>query len=357
MYSFGPARKILKLSLIILLLASPVFAQTMNLDETMSNLGGDVEFRWDPFFASGTFSVDGREVSFVSGRAGETGTVLLGHRELINLPLPYLENGNIRFPGTFVDEVRNSLIRHAEEETNRFRIGAIIIDPGHGGVDPGTVWDYTVNGRSVRIMEKDIALRTSRMLQASLRAAFPDKRILLTRSGDYNLSLEQRTNVANSIPLAPNEVAIFVSIHANSSLSNRNARGFEVFYLNPNHRRDLVDRSRHTGFEEVIPIINWMMEEEITTDSILLANFILRRMDAAVGNLSPNRGLKSHDWFVVRNALMPAILVEMGFVSNREEALRLNDDAYLMRISDALYKGISDFVAFIERPGGFAALQ
>ena len=55
--------------------------------------------------------------------------------------------------------------------------------------------------------------------------------------------------------------------------------------------------------------------------------------------------------------MMPAVLVELGFVSNREEALLLNDDRYLKNLSDALYKGISDFVAFFERSGGVAAIQ
>ena len=343
--------------LLLIFLSFFGFAQSMSLEEALTSLGRNVEFRWDPFFASGTFSTGGHEASFVSGRAGEAGAVLFGRREVLNLPLPFLENGNIRFPETFISQVRSTLNRFAEHDSARFRIGTIVIDPGHGGVDSGTAWNYTVNGRTLRIMEKDIVLRISRMLHASLSAAFPGRRVLLTREGDYNLSLEQRTNVANSQSLASNEIAIFISVHANSSLSNRNARGFEVWYLDPSHRRDLVDRSRYTEFEEVIPIINTMLEEEITTESIILANYILRRMDEAVGDVSPNRGLKAHNWFVVRNALMPSVLVELGFVSNREEALLLNDEAYLKKLSDALYKGISDFIVFFERSGGVAALQ
>ena len=61
--------------------------------------------------------------------------------------------------------------------------------------------------------------------------------------------------------------------------------------------------------------------------------------------------------FQVRDTMVPSVLVELGFVSNRDEALLLIDDAYLKKLSDALYKGISDFIAFFERSGGFVALQ
>ncbi|MCL2093423.1 MAG: N-acetylmuramoyl-L-alanine amidase [Treponema sp.] len=325
--------------------------RNLSLDEALQSLGNEATLRWDPFFSSGTLAAGGFEAAFTTGRTGETGTILLDHRDVLTLPLPFLEGGNIYFPEVFIQQIRNSFSSYAEEANTQFKVAVIVIDPGHGGRDPGTVWDYTVNGRTVTIMEKDITLRVARMLHAALRAAYPDKRVLLTREGDTNPSLDERVDIANSVPLADNEAAIYVSVHANSSF-NRNAQGFEVFYLNPSHRRDLLDHSRYADAQDVIPILNTMLEERTTTESILLANSILRYMDEAVGHLSPNRGIKAHDWFVVRNALMPSVLVELGFVSNREEALRMNDDVYLRNLSDALYKGISDFISFFEGTGG-----
>ena len=346
------------LGLIFILLIFPVSAQTMSLDETLASFGGDVEFRWDPFFAAGSFVSGEYMASFVAGRAGEPGTVLLDHQEIMTLPLPYLENGSIRFPGDFVNQVKSTFNRNTEHEQNRFRVGAIVIDPGHGGADPGAIWDdYVVNGRTITIMEKDIALRASLMLYTALREAFPDRQIVLTRDADTSINLDDRVDVANSLVLAENEIAIFVSLHANSSLVNRNARGYEVWYLDPNHRRDVIDVSEHDGFEDVIPIINSMMEETISTDSVILANYILNRLDAAIGDVSPNRGRKSEEWFVVRKVKMPSVLVEMGFISNREEAFLLMDDSYLMKISNALYKGIVDFVNFVEYGGGASLSQ
>ncbi|MCL2006525.1 MAG: N-acetylmuramoyl-L-alanine amidase [Treponema sp.] len=350
---------IFSLSFFLFSLCFSVFAQILSIDEALDRLGGGnrAELRWDPFFASGTLVSEGYEAAFISGQSGESGMVLLDHREIMNLPLPYLEDGNLRFPENFINQIRNSFRRYAEEDSNRYRIAGIVIDPGHGGRDPGTVWDYRVNGRDIKVVEKDIVLDVAKQVHSMLSASFPDKQVLLTRDTDIFLSLDERVELANTMPLASNEAVIYISIHANSSL-NRNARGFEVWYLSPNYRRDLIDRSRFAGSNnEVIPILNSMLEEELTTESILLANSILRRMVDTAGRHSPNRGLKAAEWFVVRNARMPSVLVELGFLSNEAEAILMSDEAYLKNLSEAVYKGISDFVAFFERSGGFTTLR
>ncbi|MCL2319085.1 MAG: N-acetylmuramoyl-L-alanine amidase, partial [Treponema sp.] len=114
---------------------------------------------------------------------------------------------------------------------------------------------------------------------------------------------------------------------------------------------------KYSDSKEVIPILNSMLEEELTTESILMARSILKRLDEGVGKLLPSRGLKAEEWFVVRNARMPSVLVELGFVTNETDALLMNDDTYLKNLSEALYKGITDFVALFERSGGFTAVQ
>ena len=356
-----------RLSRFVFLISTLVFtapfltAQTLSMDEALRTLGSGVEFRWDPFFASGTL-INGRyEAAFTSGAAGETGMVLLDHKDVLTLPLPYMDGGNLKFPETFITEVKSSFNRYAEEDQSRFRIAAIIVDPGHGGRDPGASWDFTINGKALKSVEKDITLKVSRNLHATLAAAFPDKRVLLTRVGDTNPSKQARVEMANSVPLAWNEAAIYISIHANSSF-NRDARGYEIWYLSPSYRREVIDKSQYSDLtpsskNEVIPILNSMMEEEITTESIMLANSILKSMGEEVGKQIPSRGLKAEEWFVVRNARMPSVLVELGFVSNQTDALLLNDNAYLKKLSDALYKGISDFISFFERSGGLTVSQ
>jgi N-acetylmuramoyl-L-alanine amidase len=151
-------------------------------------------------------------------------------------------------------------------------------------------------------------------------------------------------------------VAIFVSVHVNSSL-NRTARGFEVWYLSPSFRREVIDRTMYLDYDEILPILNSMLEEELTTESILLADAILKRLDETIGRQIPSRGLKAEEFFVVRNARMPSVLVEMGFLFFETEALLMSDEAHLKNVSDAIYKGISDFVTFFERSGGLTVLQ
>ena len=339
---------------------APLANRTVSLEDALKSLGGAgagaVELRWDPFFSTGALVAGEHKAAFASGRAGEIGHVLLDAKDVLTLPLPFLEGGDIRFPETFLTQVKTTFSRYVEEDRSRFRIAAIIIDPGHGGKDPGASWDYNIRGKTLQSVEKDIVLKVARQLYASLRAAYPEKRLLLTREGDTFPSLEERVVLANSVSLADNEAAIYISVHANSSF-NRDARGYEVWYLTPSYRREVIDRSRYADSKEVIPILNSMLEEELTTESILLSNAILKRINEAVGNRIPSRGLKAYDWFVVRNARMPSVLVELGFVSNETDALLMADDAYLKNLSEALYKGITDFVSFFERSGGFTVYQ
>ena len=226
-----------------------------------------------------------------------------------------------------------------------FRVGAVLIDPGHGGRDPGTVGSYIENGKTIPVYEKNIALTVSLALDELLRKTYPDKKILLTRSGDTYPSLEERVEMANGVPLQKNEAILYISIHANASLSNR-ASGFEVWYLPPEYRRNLIDK--HAAPKEIQPILNIMLEEEFTTESILMAKSILDGLDAKIGKESRNRGLKEREYFVVRNAKMPSILIELGFVSNPEEAKRLNTPAYLQKCAEGIYNGLLSFITQFE---------
>ncbi|MDR0399901.1 MAG: N-acetylmuramoyl-L-alanine amidase [Treponema sp.] len=338
----------------------------LSLDETLTLLGkgngegtgppGAAEFRWDPLFGAGVFSTSSHNISFLTGKSGEEGFFLLDGKDLYAVPLPYLSQGSLFFPESFVLLANQVLFPQTERppvtESSSFRIAAIIVDPGHGGKDPGAIGRSTGPGGE-SLIEKEITLQVSREVHALLRRTYPGKRILLTRDRDTFPSLPDRVELANSVPLEENEAVIFISIHANSSL-NKNARGFEVWYLDPDYRRELIDRSK---YGESAAIVNRMIEEEFTTESILMGRNILNRMEEALGARVPNRGLKAEKWFVVRNAQMPAVLVELPFVTNREDAAIMADPAYLMRFSEAIYKGIVDFVGVFERTGGFTAIQ
>jgi N-acetylmuramoyl-L-alanine amidase len=326
---------------------------TLSLDETLRDL--EAQLRWDPFFQAGVLAIREHRVSFRTGVAGDQGFAMIDSREVLPVSQPFIEGGLLRFPEDFVSSLRGALGNSLPEDRTRFRIAAIIIDPGHGGRDAGAIGTHTINGKQLRVVEKDLTLKVSLSLHARLSEAYPDKRVLLTRAGDTFPSLEDRVKIANAVPLKDNEAIIYISIHANASL-NPNGRGYEVWYLTPEYRRTLIDQEKYADTPEIVPILNLMLEEEFTSESTIMARFILNRFTEILGDRIPSRGLKAEEWFVVRNARMPSVLVEMGFVTNQEDALLMSDEAYLKNLSEALYKGITDFVAVFERSGGFTAI-
>lgn len=229
------------------------------------------------------------------------------------------------------------------------RVSAIFIDPGHGGRDPGAIGRHAIDGEAVVLQEKDVVLTVGTVLAEMLRNRYPDKQIVMSRSDDVYLTLEERTRRANSIETSGNEAVVFVSIHANASL-NSEAHGFEVWYLPTEVRRDNLVSAEQLGVDDpdLLSILNTMREEEITIESVLLARNVLAGLDARIGSASPNRGLREESWYVVRNAKMPSILIEVGFVTNPEEFTRLSDDAYLLQLTTGIYTGVENFVRSFE---------
>jgi N-acetylmuramoyl-L-alanine amidase len=334
-------------------LHSPGLAErSLSLDETLGNFGAVPDFRWDPFFKTGNISLSGHHAAFSAGYPGERLPVILDSREILTLSAPWLENGLLRFPESFVAALKRAFDNSVLNDQFRYRIAAIVVDPGHGGKDPGAQGTHTINGKTLKLSEKDITLKSSLYLYSRLSAAYPDKRVLLTRDRDTYPTLEERVLLANSVPLKDNEAILYVSIHANASL-NRHARGYEVWYLSPDYRRDLIDREKFQDSAEIIPIMNDMLQEEFTNESIMIAQAINRRIGEAMGRSLPARGLKAEEWFVVRNARMPSVLVELGFVTNPVDAEILNSAESLQKLTEAIYKGITDFVTSFESSGGF----
>ncbi|GAB6393289.1 MAG: N-acetylmuramoyl-L-alanine amidase/peptidoglycan recognition protein [Treponematales bacterium] len=336
--------------------------KTLSVEEVLARVravtpaDGESGLRWDPLLQSGVLTAGEHRAVFLTGKAGESGPALIDNSEVVTAPQPWLEGGELRFPEGFAAQVQAALKRRADDDRSRFRIAAIIVDPGHGGKDPGAIGNFVINGKPFKSVEKEIALKTAKLLHARLASSYRDKRIILTRTGDTYPSLEDRTNLANSVPLKENEAVIYISLHANANL-NRSARGFEIWYLKPDYRRTVIDRSKYADAQEVIPIINAMMEEEFTTESVIMARSILKRMEEDLGTQIPSRGLKAEEWFVVKNSRMPAVLVELGFVTNEKDALLMSDEGYLRKMSEAVYKGVGDFITLFERSGGFTVTK
>ncbi|MDR2494728.1 MAG: N-acetylmuramoyl-L-alanine amidase [Spirochaetaceae bacterium] len=334
----------------------------LSLNEVLASLeplrqarDGPAVFQWDPLFRSGAFVVSDHYAAFQVGDAGETGVMLIDRRNVLYPPAPFLEKGRLRFPEPFASALRRGLERAISGES-LFRIAAVIVDPGHGGKDTGAVGTHVINGKSVTLVEKDITLAIGKDLHERLARGFPDKRILLTRTADTYPSLSERVDLANSVSLKENEAVVFVSVHANASF-NRMVRGYEVWYLKPEYERNVIDPSKYAGSEELIAIHEAMVQDEFITESILMAKSILRQFERTLEDALPSRGIKAEEWFVVRNTRMPAVLVELGFLTNAQDAALFLDRSGLRKFSEALYKGISDFIADFEQTGGYTAIE
>jgi N-acetylmuramoyl-L-alanine amidase len=302
--------------------------------------------RWEPDTETGTLVLDRGKVVFQAGSPW----ILLDYRELLYTGAAYRREGTLVFPAETASSIREYVRREGRE---RPRVSVILIDPGHGGKDTGALGTVTANGKTKTIQEKDVVLQVGLKLHELLARRYPDKRMLLTRSDDTYIRLEERTELANGIALAPGEAVIFLSIHANASL-NRKARGFEVWYLPTDFRRDLIDpKSLEADTREIAPILNVLLEEEFSIESITLARAILAGFEREVGATSENRGIKEESWFVVRNARMPSVLVELGFVTHPEEAALLDQEQYLQKLVDAIYTGVCAFITAFESSRGF----
>jgi N-acetylmuramoyl-L-alanine amidase len=305
------------------------------------------ELSWDSLGGRGIVQRGTRSLSFVAG--GES--VLRSDGKKEETAAPAFEGGSLVFPAAFIALAKAYF--EAPETTGKFSVAAILIDPGHGGKDPGAIGEHGKGKAAFSIIEKTVTLEVAKLVYDRLALAFPAKRVLLTRSRDQYLSLPDRADIANSVPLKKDEAAIFVSIHVNSALT-RNARGFEVWYLDPSIRRKVLSDAQRQGLSpDLIPIYNEMMEEEITTESILLASSLLRSLDDAIGSMTVKRGIKAEMWYVVKNSLMPSALVELPFASNDADARLLKDPAYLQKMAAAIYTGIASFISYFESSKGF----
>ena len=301
---------------------------------------------WDSLSQTGLLEKNGHQISF---RAGDN-LVLLDNKKLLLANAPSLSNGTLLVSHDFMTDAESFF--KTESAHMPYRIGAILIDPGHGGKDPGASQVFRENGKTLAIREKDVTLAVGKMLYARLTAAYPDKQIIMTRDTDTFLSLGERTDIANAVKLKKNEAILYISVHVNASLDKK-ASGYEVWYLSPGYRRTVINRADADNDTTLFPILNAMTEEEYTAESILIAKFIMDGLAAQIGDLSKGRGIKAEEWFVVRNANMPSVLVELGFLTNYAEAQNLSSQQYLQKAALGIYNGVSDFITHFERSRGF----
>ena len=222
----------------------------------------------------------------------------------------------------------------------------VIIDPGHGGRDPGTVGP---GGRR----EKDIALAVGRALARELRGD-ESLAVHLTRDRDVLVPLWERGELATS--WKGERPGIFVSIHVNALPGRPSVRGFETYFLSEAR----TEHERRVAANENAPLrmdredgevegededLGFILRELRNLDhqhwSSLLAEGVQRELETV--HPGPSRGVKQGPFAVITNALMPAVLVEVGFVTNREEERALSRGQFQAELAEALARAIHDF--------------
>jgi N-acetylmuramoyl-L-alanine amidase len=216
----------------------------------------------------------------------------------------------------------------------------IVIDPGHGGKDPGTV------NRRLGLEEKAITLDIGKRLNAILNE-HKEFEIILTRPRDEYVPLEERAAIANS-----NQGDIFVSIHTNSA-PRLTARGVESYYLNvtadPRAMEVAAQENAMSSksMADMRTILDQILQNSKISESRIFSRFIQESM---VANLKrkydaiEDLGVKKAPFYVLLGAQMPSALVEVSFLSQHDEALRLGTAEYRQAVAAGLYLGIINFI-------------
>lgn len=332
---------IITLTLIPVVFTSAEDDARVSIQDIALRTGARLEY--DPFLGIGSLRRGQTTIDFAVG----SDIILQNYSSEQAVDPPVRLDGQVFFAEADADRIQAALLPQIRD-SDRPVIGAIFIDPGHGGRDPGTIGRHEIDGEPLVLMEKDIVLDISLQIRDLLQQSLPDIPVYLSRDTDVYLTLDDRTRMANEVELGDNQYIIYVSIHANASLNSR-ARGFEAWYLPPEQRRVLIDPDElDEDRRSIHAILNSMREEEVSVHSAMLGNELLSAMEGVIGGQSPNRGLKQENWAVVRNALMPSVLFELGFVTNEHEAQLLANDAYLRNLSLGLYNGLRNFIEVFE---------
>jgi N-acetylmuramoyl-L-alanine amidase len=227
--------------------------------------------------------------------------------------------------------------------TQNTELKLIVVDPGHGGKDPGAIGP---NGT----MEKDVVLGISKILAQRLRNEFHCE-VVLTRDSDKFLPLKERTAMANRL-----KADLFISVHANAS-NSRKTRGIETYYLNFSKNEDAasvvarengITRERVSELEMIL--LDLIVNSKIN-ESSLLANKVQKSM---VQELSAkfsqvrDHGVRQGPFHVLLGATMPSILVETAYISNHREESRLTDRAYQDRVARGIVNGVRGFATTLD---------
>jgi len=345
---------------------APYFKLDSSLQKDIRNFGGvqyipltklcDVyllDCKWDSFIRTATIQ---KKANRIVLRADSDTILLNGEEKKIDRPVIFC-GGAVFVPLSFARNNLRPMIGAIpaeglpkEELPKKFTIKTIVIDAGHGGRDVGAV------GRRIHIKEKDKALYVARKLRDLLEASGIG--VIMTRDDDMFVPLQKRADIANRAG-----ADLFVSVHLNASRS-RSMRGFECYYLSnatddnaraleafENASLKLNDTANLEHSKQLDKTLWDMTLTENRLESAQLANYVCESIDKNV--TTADRGIRSARFYVLKYTRMPSVLVEMGYLSNKYEEMKLKDTAFLDRIANAVAEGILKYKREYERTEGF----
>ena len=231
----------------------------------------------------------------------------------------------------------------AKESLSSLRgIKTIVIDPGHGGLEPGAKGRYGT-------LEKDITLAVSLKLRDIIEQKF-GFHVVLTREEDVEISLENRAAKANN-----NKAYLFISIHTNSSY-RKDAHGPETFFLSSeatdeearklayleNNPAEIEEGITGESEDEIAMILWDMAQSAHLKQSSLLAESIQKELNSLFR--TRNRGIKQAPFKVLTGVACPAVLVEVAFISNSDEERNLLQENFQREIAQRIYQGLVNFI-------------
>ncbi|HLH00942.1 MAG TPA: N-acetylmuramoyl-L-alanine amidase [Bryobacteraceae bacterium] len=243
-------------------------------------------------------------------------------------------------PETALPAKRNSTGDRSMVRVLGLKIGRIVLDPGHGGHDTGTVGPEGLR-------EKDLVLDVAKRLGALIEDRMGSE-VIFTRSDDTFIPLERRTEIANEA-----KADLFLSIHANSS-PVRSAAGVETYYLSFTTSKAALDLAarENAGSQETVYDLQDLLQKIALNDKIGESRDFAGRVQTALFSLSAksnshakDRGVRKAPFVVLIGANMPSVLAEVGFISNAHDESTMKRPEYRQRIAEALYKGLSGYAS------------
>ena len=300
-----------------------------------------VPWQWDHISQTVDLKMEGVSVRLLVGS-----NILVLDKEQVKLNTPVaIDQSSVILPYDFKIKVMDRFpklfsVKAPARVTKAMRISrkprAVVIDAGHGGKDPGAIG---VMGMKEKTVVLDIAQRLKKLLEAA------GVKVMMTRKDDTFISLQERTEIASR-----SRADLFISIHANAS-PVRSVHGVEAYCLKDlgtlekneaqrrmNHRLMFQNLSMKKGSLSLEDIVEDMLYTHKQSVSPALATKLADRVaQTAKAN---DRGDKQSRFFVLRNTLIPAVLVEIGFVTNPKEGRLLKTGDYRQRIAEGLANGI-----------------